>query len=289
MKRKFLCSAILIAAAAVAAVWFWPDSETHDESTGGDVLVSRRIRGSAARKAAASSTAVRVSPLRQQDRLSDELKEKAQAEADREFAAFMSREEEEALTEAAREIFRELKRIIAKRDFKSLQRILERIMRDPHGTLGMASVPRAIRKRLVQMLGCFGADGVPELMEFMMDEDPEVAQTAQSVFSSGIYDLTLSDSERSILVVAGAKTFHDEQSLTLMLSSIYNMRHSVGVETITKIMAEGTDEAKAAVENAIRFFTQDVNVKTAEDLKAWLEAHPDNESDDILYGGFRRL
>ena len=288
MQRKSLCYAPVIAAVAAAAVWFWPESKAREASEGEGVLVSRRIRESATGKAA-SSMAVRVPPLRRQDRLADELKEKAQTEADREFAAFMSREEEEELTEAAREIFRELQRAVAKRDFKSLQRLLERIMRDPSGTLGMASVPRAIRMRLVQALGGFGAEGIPELMEFLADEDPEIVQTAQSVFSSGIHDLTLSDSERSAYVLAGAKTFHDEQSLTLMLSSIYNMRHSVGVETITRIMAEGTDEAKVAVENAVRFFTQDANVKTADDLRNWLEAHPDGEADDILYGGFRRL
>lgn len=204
-----------------------------------------------------------------------------------ETAVFGAQLQDEVLSSLAKSVMEELRRAIESNDLSAIRQIMRRMFANPHQVLGMSGIPRSIRRQLIRGLAKFGADGAAEILALFADEDPEIAAMAMQTYNSGIYDLSLSDSERADFVIAGAMSITDARQVRATLSAIYNMRHSVGVETMIAIYGNGTDAAREQLGDVMKHFTHDLEVTDLNTLRSWLEANPDGAHDDKFYGGFK--
>ena len=89
---------------------------------------------------------------------------------------FLDDEEEKELTELAHKVLASLQAALDAEDFEQIRQILEMARSAPKGSLGRSTqgMPVALRKRIVEALGWFSAQGLPELVEFLADADPDV-------------------------------------------------------------------------------------------------------------------
>ena len=110
--------------------------------------------------------------------------------------------EEKELTDLARKVLASLQSALDAEDFDQLLKIIEMTSNAPKGSLSkfMEGMPVALRKRLVEALGWFGARAIPELAGFLADADPEVFQMTLDYFEQALSDVTLGDRERSRIV-----------------------------------------------------------------------------------------
>lgn len=201
----------------------------------------------------------------------------------------VSRREEREFTELARSVLRELQHAIDTKDLKTLRALVARMYADPQSALGMAEVPVAFRRKLVQSFAWFGNDGAVDLMQFLADDDPTVVDMTRDAYAMSAMDFTVSDRERAEFILAAAQTLTDERTVNMVMSAVQTLRHSVGVETIQQIMATGTEVAQAKLPDTVRAFTQNADIETGADLNAWLAEHPDGAMDDQLYGGWKAM
>lgn len=199
--------------------------------------------------------------------------------------------DEAELTDLARKVLLSLQQALDTENYSEIKDILAMCSQAPRGSLsksgksGPAVVPVMLRRKLVEAMGWFGAEAIPELVEFIADADEDVSQMAKDQFQLALEDISLSDYERAQIVVLAAQAVTDSDFLDQVFAEINNMRHSVGASTLVNICENGTEPAKALMPDAIEFFTGEDNIQTVEDVEKWLEANPDGPDDDDLYGG----
>ena len=197
--------------------------------------------------------------------------------------------EEKELTDLAKSVLRELQRAIDAKDLKALRALVARMYGDPEAVLGMADIPPAFRRKLVQAFAWFGGEGALDLMQFLADDDPTVVEMTRDAYVMEAMDFTVSDRERAEYILAALQTLTDERTVSMLMPAVQSLRHSVGVETLKQVMATGTDVAQAKVANSVHAFTQDPDVQTAADLDDWLAKHPDGPMDEQFYGGWEAM
>ena len=195
-------------------------------------------------------------------------------------------EEMGELTDLAKKLLLSLQAALDAEDFAQIQSIIAMIENSPKGVLSKSSVgiPVYMRRKLVEALGWFGAEGMPEIVDFLGDENPEVAEAAMDQFELALEDVSLGDRAKAEIVIMASKVLHDGDALERIFMEISNMRNSVAAETLVQICANGTEEAKALMPDTIGFVTGEDGIVTVEDLEKWLAANPDGEYDDDLYG-----
>ena len=195
-------------------------------------------------------------------------------------------EEMEELTDLARKLLASLQAALDAEDFKQIQSIIAMIENSPKGVLSRVAngIPLYMRRKLVEALGWFGADGLPEIVDFLGDENQEVVEAATEQFELALEDITLGDRARAEIVVMASKALHDSDSLERIFMEIPNMRNSVAAPTLADICKFGTDEAKALMPETIEFVTGEDNIETIDDLQRWLDNNPDGPDDEDLYG-----
>lgn len=199
---------------------------------------------------------------------------------------FLDDEEEKELTELAHKVLASLQAALDAEDFEQIRQILEMARSAPKGSLGRSTqgMPVALRKRIVEALGWFSAQGLPELVEFLADADPDVYQMAVDQFEQALSDISLGDRDRAEIVKMASKVLTDRDVLERIFMEIPNMRNSVIVPTIKEICANGTPEAKELMPDTIEFATGEDNIVTTEDLDDWQRRNPDGPDDDDLFG-----
>ena len=69
-----------------------------------------------------------------------------------------------------------------------------------------------------------------------------------------------------------------------LLSALSDMRNSEKGRTAIAILTDGTDQAKAAMQEQLDFYFDD-EVKTVDDIKKWMAENTDDPDDDDFYGG----
>lgn len=143
-------------------------------------------------------------------------------------------------------------------------------------------IPVPIRKAAIDALAWFGKDGLPEVIGFMADSDPEILETAIEAFDDGLQDAN-GDAELSMLVITACQAVNDADAIESFLMELGEMRNSVAVETIKAIAEKGTQAAKEALQEAIDDFTCEEGI-TLETLDAWLKDHPDDPDDEDVHG-----
>lgn len=250
------------------------------------VLRSRRIRDGKDSDRTAKRRAVRIAETVRAD--AQEKKSAELEEAERAAGIVREAAADRRLDELAQHIIRQLQDAVSVRDFPKLQALIAKIMSSPKAVLGMASVPVAVRKAIVQALGGFGPTGLPELVEFLGDPDPVVAGMAEQTFTLSLSDFSIGDYDRSPLIVAASQILTEETAVTEVMMNLSSCRPSVMAETMAAILEKGTPEAQEAALKKMRFLANDESIKTVDDIAAWLENHPDPANADRIFGGYGR-
>lgn len=194
--------------------------------------------------------------------------------------------EERELTELARKVLASLQAALDAEDYEQIAHIFSMAQNAPKGSLGKTTegMPVALRKKLIEAMGWFGAKALPELAAFLADPDQDVFQMATDQFEMALSDITLGDRDRAEIVTMACRVLTDQDALGRILMELSNMRPSVLVPTIEDICANGTDPAKAQMPEVIEFSTGEDNIQTVEDLQKWLENNPDGPDADDVYG-----
>jgi hypothetical protein len=198
--------------------------------------------------------------------------------------------DEEELDSAMREVLAQLRDALNDADLASARKAVAKLKAaGGTATAGMANwakhVPKALLNAAVETLGYFGGDAIADLLDFIADDDPDVAQSAIDQLELALQDVTLGDRERAEVIKSVSAVLTDAETLDWMLSSALDARHSVGVETLAFIAEHGTPEAKEMVPSYIDLFTGGEGGTTVAEARAWLKEYPDEPDDDAFYGG----
>ena len=195
-------------------------------------------------------------------------------------------EESRELTDLAKKVLASLQSAIDSNDLAQIRAIIETVKNSPKGSLSnfAEGLPVALRKRLVESLGWFGNDAIPDLMEFLADSDSDVSQMAIDQFQLALEDITLGDRERADIVAAASHVVTDTDFLDMLFMEISNMRNSVAAQAMADILLYGTEEAKSLIPDTIEFVTGEENMSTVEDIERWSNDNPDGPDDEDLYG-----
>ena len=197
-------------------------------------------------------------------------------------------EEMDELTDLAKKLLVSLQAALDAEDFEQIKSILAMIEHSPKGVLSKTAngLPVYLRRKLVEALGWFGAEGMPEIVDFLGDENSEVAEAAIEQFELALEDITLGDRARAEIVVMASKALHDRDALERIFMEISAMRNSVAVSTMVEICQTGTEEARDLMPETIPFVTgtDEGEIATVEDMEKWLDENPDGEDDEDLYG-----
>jgi len=196
---------------------------------------------------------------------------------------------EEELDSAMREVLAQLRDALNDADLASARKAVAKMKASGSTTAdGKANwakhVPTALRNAAVEALGYFGGDAIADLLDFIVDDDPDIAQSAIDQLELALQDLTLGDRERAEVIKSVSTVLTDAETLDWMLSSATDARHSVGVETLAFIAAHGTSEAKELVPSYIDLFTGG-EASTIAEAKTWLSENPDAPDDEEFYSG----
>ena len=199
---------------------------------------------------------------------------------------FLDDEEEKELTDLARKVLSSLQMALDTDDYQQIKHILDMTRHAAKGSLSKATegMPVALRRKLVEAIGWFGAQGLPEMLEFIADENEEVSQMALDQFEQALCDVSLGDRDRARIVSLASTVLTDADALEQIFMEISNMRNSVAVNTIYTICQDGTPKAKELIIDTMEFVTGEDNIKTTDDLARWLEENPDGPDDEDLYG-----
>lgn len=195
-------------------------------------------------------------------------------------------EESRELTDLAKKVLASLQSAIDSNDLAQIRAIIETVKNSPKGSLShfAEGLPVALRKRLVESLGWFGNDAIPDLMEFLADSDSDVSQMAIDQFQLALEDITLGDRERADIVAAASHVVTDTDFLDMLFMEISNMRNSVAAQAMADVLLYGTEEAKSLIPETIEFVTGEENMSTVEDIERWSNDNPDGPDDEDLYG-----
>ena len=201
----------------------------------------------------------------------------------REKPAFVLDDDDESnLTEAQRSIIEAIRAALDDNNKKEVLKLVQKLQKSPEWPDG---IPKSIKMAAIEALGWFGASCLSELAGFLADGDPEVVESAVDKYSEMLSDIELSDYERSNILVAASKIIDDPDAMESMLFELNNMRHSVAIDTIKKLMAEGNAATKSVLPDNVEFFTGEANMDSPEKLDEWLKQNPDDEGDEEFYGG----
>ena len=190
-------------------------------------------------------------------------------------------DDEANLTAVQRKMIEDIRAALEDEDSKKVMKLVQKLQKSPEWPDG---IPKSIKMAAIEALGWFGAACLPELAGFLADADDEVVDAAVEQYEDMMTDYDLSDRERAEILVQAVKCISDSDALDSMLFELNNMRNSVAVQTIKRVMAEGNAQSKALLPECIEFVTGEEGLDTPEKLDKWLQENPDDEDDEETYG-----
>lgn len=285
-KTWMICVCVVVAiigASAGLMLVLSPDGPVARERVGNDLSIKSTKEMALTRK---------VERIRQRKANERRRLLEAMREAGKKPRIDLDADEFAGLNELQREVMRNLQDALDADDFERVKFAISRIRemgfamaRKGGRTDWMRYVPLIMRQKAVESAGWFGADAMPELVEFLADPDADVAQQAMDWFEQAMQDFSLSDYEKSDIIKSVCQIVTDEDFVDWMFTEAQNSRHSVGIDTFLYINQNGTDVAKGKVAENIEFFTGEDDIQTEADAVKWLEENPDDPDDDEFYGG----
>ena len=193
----------------------------------------------------------------------------------------LDEDDESKLNDEQRKTINAIRLALDNDDRKTVLQLVQTLQKSEEWPDG---IPKSIKMAAIEALGWFGSSCLPELAGFLADADSEVVEAAIERFEEMLSDIDLSDRERSKILVQASKVIDDSDAMDSMLSELNNMRHSVAIETIKQLMAEGGAATKSILTEAIEFYTGEEGLDTPEKLDKWLKENPDDEDDEEFYG-----
>lgn len=197
------------------------------------------------------------------------------------------------LDELQRKVLEELRDALDEQSLVRLQAVLAHMKKlgvararenGEDETKWMHYIDKALRSAMVDALGWFGTDALPELVEFLSDPEEEVAQSAIDQFEMAVDDFSLGDYDRAEIVKRFCSLIDDSDVVDWMYMEVLNSRNSVGIDALVYMAQNGTAAVKEKFPEYIEFFTGVDFIQTVEGAQQWLVEHPDTETDEELYG-----
>jgi len=188
--------------------------------------------------------------------------------------------DEDQLSAEQKKVLAELQQALDDNNLRRVRQALSKLMASAKG----GQVPICIRMKAVEALGWFGKDAAIDIMEFMADDNEEVASEAFTQFEQALQDCDMSDAERSAIVKSAMTALTDMEQIDTLLNQLNDMRNSRKAETITYILENGTAQAKQLMIEQLPDYT-DGETETPDGVKKWLAENPDDEMDEEFYGG----
>lgn len=276
MKLRYI-AVPAIAAAAVGVFLLWPRGEgpagvEKDEGKSDIRQSDGRERRKRERRAARAADKIRES----------DVKRKVIPE-------ILESDEEKELDETMRGILKSIREALGAADAAAVRTAVARMkasaVADGADRKSWASkLPKVMRSAAVEAIGYFGVETIPDILDFIADDDPDIAQDALTQLELAMQDISLGDRDRAEIFKSLSRVLTDSEALDWMLSGVIDSRHSVGIDTFDYIAKNGTKEAKEMLPDYLDLFTGDEEVKTMEDARKWLDNNPDQPDDDDFYG-----
>jgi hypothetical protein len=148
-----------------------------------------------------------------------------------------------------------------------------------------SAFPLIIRREAVEALAWFDSDCLPEIIKFIADKDPGVAQVATDELIDSVSDQDMSDRIRAQIMISSLNIPMDRDTVDHLLFELNNMRNSVAVDTVKKLWELQNKNVTSQLTDAIEFFTGEEGLDTPKKLDEWLANNPDDEGDEEFYGG----
>ena len=247
MKKILIALAVLVAAAAVYFVFFakWSEprgGQARGEGAQGAALIAENT------PAAASSADADKAKKKRKVKIPTEsgFIEVEEAESD------MSPEDEkrmDAISDAMDED-----------DFTAVTALIADVQ---------TSTNAEVRSEMVDALGSFGKKALVELLPFMADPDPDVAENARDQWTMALSDIT-SERSKCKYIEAAMGILTDEDALDSMMTELTDCDDRLAIQTIVNVISSGTPQAVAAAKEQYEFITGEEYTNIA-DAEAWLQ------------------
>lgn len=140
--------------------------------------------------------------------------------------------------------------------------------------LAVKSGSKEVKEKAIDALGWVGPDALPELTEFLMDEDEDVVMAAIDKWEEAIREC---EEEADIInnTMLGMMAIRDEAACDyLSMNLIKSGEASLAVEAIVQLMQCDNTACHSPAKEAYEWITNQewTGVDAA---KAWIDAHPD--------------
>jgi len=189
-----------------------------------------------------------------------------------------------------------LEEIRAAYDANSRRRIVDVVRRMQKSSEWPDGIPASLHKAAINALRWFGGSVAAELFGYLGSSDAEVVADAMDAVMDTISDFSISDYERSALMLGCVKTIKDADALDTMMMELGNMRPTVRAMTGIGIVNSGNAVAAEVLGENLEFYFDDfdgLEVVKPGDLQAYLKraekAYADDpelaEYDEAFYGG----
>ena len=275
--KKWIIVSVVVLAAVAAAVAFFALRGNKSAGPQNKPKVSERPR-------AKRGGRIRRGPQAVQERgLKKGKAESGAVKVAKKKPTFVLDDDDEAnLNEEQRKTIAAIRAALDDDDRKTVLKLVNGLQKSPEWPDG---IPKSIKLAAIEALGWFGSSCLPELAGFLADADGEVVEAAIERYEDMLGDSDLSDRERAKILVEASKIINDAEAMDSMLFELNNMRHSVAVETIKRLMTEGNAATKSSLPENVEFYTGEEGLDTPKKLDEWLKKNPDDADDEDFYGG----
>lgn len=204
-----------------------------------------------------------------------------------------SSDDEVSLSPEFKKVLADLQAALDADDWRATVRIVQSMQDSSEWPDG---IPKALHMAAIDMLKWFGSRTAPELVGYLESQDSEIVESAKEAMLEALGDFSLSDGERSALMLGYIKVVQDVDTLDTMMFELNNMRPTVRADTALGIYESGNKAAIGVLEESLDFFfseAEDYEVKGPEEIKryrddaerAYAEDPDQAESDEDFYGG----
>lgn len=135
-----------------------------------------------------------------------------------------------------------------------------------------------VRSEMVDALGTFGKKALVELLPFMADPDPDVAENARDQWTMALGEIT-NERSKCKYIESAMGILTDEDALDSMMTELADCDDRLAIQTIVNVIATGTSQAVAAAKEQYEFITGEEYTNIA-DAEAWLQENYEPEEND---------
>lgn len=135
-----------------------------------------------------------------------------------------------------------------------------------------------VRSEMVDALGTFGKKALVELLPFMADPDPDVAENARDQWTMALGELT-NERTKCKYIESAMGILTDEDALDSMMTELADCDDRLAIQTIVNVIESGTSQAVAAAKEQYEFITGEEYTNIT-DAEAWLQENYEPEEND---------